>query len=115
LRLIYGDYILDYTEEKVNKINGQAATKRDSRSKKSARKIRNGVQRNNITPEMVEAGARVYEELNWDQKLSDYAQATHSAVAELVSMVYLAMARMSLEGQRHERNPEEIERSPEAM
>lgn len=46
-----------------------------------------------ITPEMLVAGVAVYEGLNWDQKLSDTVQASDHEIRQLVSKVYLAMAR----------------------
>lgn len=60
-----GDYILDYTVKKMNKIKGQADTKHDSRGKIAAPEIRNEGKSNiiaqglELSPDMTAAGAAV--------------------------------------------------------
>ena len=68
----------------MNKIKGQAATKRDSRAKISAEKIRNEAQSNNITPAMIEAGFMVLEQ-------SGYLEEADSGARLLPAQVLQAM------------------------
>jgi hypothetical protein len=59
-----------------------------------------------VTPEMIEAGADAYRELDWDTKFSDIIQASDYDVSVLVSRVFLAMARRWSYNQPSEGEPE---------
>ena len=74
--------------------NDRPTLKTDS-LEKSGESISENEERIPISPKMIAAGAAVYEAMNWDGKLSDTVCASDAAVAELVSRVYLEMARTS--------------------
>jgi len=82
----YGDCILDYTEELVNKIKGQADPNRPRRAKNAGAKSRSEDFAPKITPEMIKAGEAVLDRLCEREQIS-----TSLSLMAVVSDVYTAM------------------------
>jgi hypothetical protein len=90
--VVYGNYILDYTGKKMNKINGQADTKRIRHAKSVEVKTGREEIKPKITREMIDAGVSVIEDAVLGASL---AEGISGQAQSLSKEVFLAMARLS--------------------